>query len=338
MLRASRAPTSSWPWKWPSARVDGLPTSWSSAASRTTGRSAGAASTVRSVWSQRSSPGILFWGIPACAASSGTTTASSPVSCGRRRPTDGARRREQLLELGRDPLAGEMRGEPGVARGSRRGSPARSRTQGGGQPHGPDHSQRVLVESCVSGRRRPGGGAAAGRRARRRGPRASAPASIAARPHAIALTVKSRRPRSAATSTELDLMRPAVVGVLVVRRNVVTWYTSSSRRMATVPNGSRRRRREQLHQLFGKRVRREIPVRGAAPQQGVAQRAARRCSPRDRGGQVDHRPATTASGTIPASRSAAVSGSGTAPTSVPAEEQVVAPGLVPVVREVRREQ
>ena len=38
----------------------------------------GAASTVRSVWSQRSSPGTLFWGTPRCAASSGRDRREQP--------------------------------------------------------------------------------------------------------------------------------------------------------------------------------------------------------------------------------------------------------------------
>ena len=41
------------------------------------GRPPGAASTVRSVWSKRSSPSILFCGTPRCASSSGRTTARS---------------------------------------------------------------------------------------------------------------------------------------------------------------------------------------------------------------------------------------------------------------------
>ena len=63
--------------------------SWSRVASRTTGRVAGAASTARSVWSQRSSPGTLFWGIPRWAARSGEIARSRSVSLISRRPTDG---------------------------------------------------------------------------------------------------------------------------------------------------------------------------------------------------------------------------------------------------------
>ena len=51
--------------------VAGLPMSWSERGQAEARRSAAAASTVRSVWSQRSSPGILFWGMPRCAARSG---------------------------------------------------------------------------------------------------------------------------------------------------------------------------------------------------------------------------------------------------------------------------
>ena len=48
-----------------------------------------APSTDRSVWSHRSSPGTLFWGMPRWAASSGEIPASRPVSASRRRPIDG---------------------------------------------------------------------------------------------------------------------------------------------------------------------------------------------------------------------------------------------------------
>ena len=144
---ASSAPTASWRRKWPSAKVDGLPMSWTSAASRTTGRPAGAASTDRSVWSQRSSPSTLFCGTPRWAASASSIPASSPVSASSRSPIDGVSAAEQLVELGRDPLAREVPDQLGLRldAGQRRRldvEPERRR-----QPHGPDHPEGVLLEA-----------------------------------------------------------------------------------------------------------------------------------------------------------------------------------------------
>ena len=129
---ASSAPTASWPTKWPSANVAGLPMSWRSAATRASGRPSrapgAAASTVRQVWSQRSSPGTLAWGIPRWRASSGAMTARRPVSSASRRPVDGPLGREQPHELGEGPLAGDVGGQRRLGRDRRRASRARRRS------------------------------------------------------------------------------------------------------------------------------------------------------------------------------------------------------------------
>ena len=126
--------------------VAGLPRSWSSAASRTTGRPAGAASTVRSVWSKRSSPSTLFWGTPRCASSSGRTTARSPVVGHQSQPGRGPVRREQLPELRGDPLAGHVGGQRRVRANRLERRRLDRELEHGGEPDRADHPQRVLAE------------------------------------------------------------------------------------------------------------------------------------------------------------------------------------------------
>jgi len=76
-----------------------LPTSWSSAARRTSDAPGSTASTLASVWSHRSRPGTLFWAMPRWVASSGKRTSSSPVSAASRSATARGPAQKKLLEL-----------------------------------------------------------------------------------------------------------------------------------------------------------------------------------------------------------------------------------------------
>ena len=129
-------------------------------------RPAGAASTDRSVWSQRSSSGTLFWGIPRWAASSAEIAASTPVSLIRRSPTDGSGRGEQPVELGRDPLAGQVRdeararldpGERGRLDARSRASPRAGRPgpSAGRPPRSGPAGRRRRAGACASTSARP---------------------------------------------------------------------------------------------------------------------------------------------------------------------------------------
>ena len=194
---AISAPTVSWPRKCPSAAVAGLPTSWRSAASRTIGRSAGAASTARSVWSQRSSPATLFWATPRCAASSGEMRSSIPVSAASRRPTDG---RSAVISFSSSrAIRSPDRWRTSAAcsdRLERRGLDGEA--QRCGEADRTDHPERVLREPTDRDRRPREGGGPRDRPARRTGRPARPAASPGRRgpPQAIALIVKSRRERS----------------------------------------------------------------------------------------------------------------------------------------------
>ena len=102
-----------------------------------------APSTVLSVWSQRSSPGILSCGIPRWAARSGEM-ASSPVSAiAARRTDDGGEQSLQLVPI-RSP---DSRRTYRRCRGWRPAWPARSRSRARREPDGAHHAQRVLVEA-----------------------------------------------------------------------------------------------------------------------------------------------------------------------------------------------
>ncbi len=133
----------------PSANVAGLPMSWRRAAIRTTGRSARAASTVRTVWSQRSSPGTLFWGMPRWAASSGEIQPRQTGRLERSQPERRHRRGKEPVELGGDPLAREVLDElrPTAHRGE--GRRLDRELQGRGEARRPDHPQGILAEPRV---------------------------------------------------------------------------------------------------------------------------------------------------------------------------------------------
>ena len=120
--------------------------SWSRAVSRVTGRSAGAASTVRSVWSQRSSPGTLFWGTPRWAAELRREDGEQSGLLREPQPDRRSRRREELRELRADPLSREMGDERRVLadRGQRPGLDLELQRRG--QPDRAHHPQRVLAE------------------------------------------------------------------------------------------------------------------------------------------------------------------------------------------------
>ena len=211
--------------------------SWTRAAKRTIVRSSSGAglvarpaSTVRIVWSHRSSPGILFWATPRWAARSGAIASRTPLSARRRSPIDGRSARSSFVELHGDPLAGqvadERRGRLDRGEGPRLDRPA----ERGREPDGPDDPERILLEPLARLADRPD--------------RASDDVRLAAeridqawpRPRAIPGDVGSGAPgqgvhREVAPRQiglerrpELDPVRPPEVGVVVVapeRRDLV---------------------------------------------------------------------------------------------------------------------
>ena len=88
----------------------------------------------------------MFWGTPRCAASSGEIPAEQAGVGQQPQPDRRPVGREQLVELGRDPLAGQVadergpRPDPGQRRGLDRELERRR------EPDGPDHPERVLLE------------------------------------------------------------------------------------------------------------------------------------------------------------------------------------------------
>ncbi len=154
-----------------------------------------------SVWSQRSSPANLVLG-HARAAPRAPAGRRRAARCRRssRSPTDGRSAARSLAQLGRDPLAGEMRRERRAMRGSPARCRARSRTRASRRAGRRGASAARLPRSAslrlADGRRIRAGDVAGPsngslqRRRRRRG---------LARPQAIAFTVKSRRARSASS-------------------------------------------------------------------------------------------------------------------------------------------
>ena len=207
----------------PSANVAGLPMSWSERG-QPDDRPVGPAPRrrSRSVWSQRSSPAILFWATPRCAASSAEMAASSPVSASSRSPTDGRSARRAACRARRRSArpTGARRARP-VSRiaGQRRGLDRELERRG--EPDGADHPQRVLLEPGRAGRRPRAGRAPRRRRARRTDRRAPVQASPGGprRPRAPGHRVdREVAPREVDLDrvAELDPVRPPEVGVVVV--------------------------------------------------------------------------------------------------------------------------
>ena len=162
-----------------------------------------------------------------------------------RSPTDGRGAASSFSSSAAIRSPGQVGGERRVApdRRERRRLDRRSRASPRAGPRGPSAARpprtaaRIADRAQDAARRR-----RRARRTGRRGRRRRSPAGVA--PQAIALTVKSRRARSASSDVaELDPVRPPEVGVVVVgpeRRDLVL---VAAARTATVPNGSRRPRR-----------------------------------------------------------------------------------------------
>ncbi len=252
------------PMKWPSAKVAGLPMSWTSAASRTTGRATGAASTDRRVWSHRSSPATLFWGMPRCDASSGEMPASSPVSPSRRSPIDGRsaassfsssvaiRSPERWIdEIGLLPDPGQRRGlHPELERR--------------GQADRPDHPERVLLETeqGVADGAQDAGADVGETRVRIDEP--GRLRGLGARPpgHRVTGEVAARQVELDRVA-ELDPMRATEVGVVVVgaeRRDLEDLAVAADRHGPELVLVHRVRQERQ--DALGQGVRGQVPVRG----------------------------------------------------------------------------
>ena len=165
------APTESWPMKCPSALVSGLPQSCSRAAIASVwspGYRRAAASRVRIVCSQRSTPGPFCW---PSADLPGKQWKERRQQARLRQHAEASRRlrhRQHLAQLLADPLWRD--------RGGMRGSRAQGRQRGrfdlevelGRQPHGTQQAKGVLVEALGRDRRPREGPAPPGRRGHRR--------------------------------------------------------------------------------------------------------------------------------------------------------------------------
>ena len=249
--------------------------SWSRAASRTTGRSAATASTDRSVWSHRSSPAILFWGIPRWAARSGEIGASRPVSLSSRSPTDGSGAPSSLLELGRDPLAGQVGRPARPVPGSRPASPASTPN-----PSVADSRTARIIRSASSSNRARGSPTARRTRARASAEpvvRVDEPGRLArsgAPGHRVDGEVAAGQVELDGVA-ELDVVRSPEVGVVVVgaegrdveRRPVAPDADRAERVLVDRPG-------HELHDPLGQGVRGEIPVVRRPTEHDVAQRPA----------------------------------------------------------------
>ena len=205
---------------------------------------------------------------------------------------------------------------------------------------GPEHPQRVLLEPRARVADRAQRPRARRPRARRTGrPGAAACAGRPDAPQAIALTVKSRRARSASSDVaELDPVRPPEVGVVVVapeRRDLVASPSPRGRRPSRTR--SRRRRRGRAPHVCSGRA-------SVARSQSSPAPAERRCRAASRRRRTPRgRPPTASRGVADRGRDRAgdqvrsVAGAPAGVASVPAQEQVRPPGLVALVGEVRRE-
>ena len=189
-----------------------------------------------------------------------------------RRPLGG----QQLVELGRDPLAGEMPDQLGLRLDAGQRRRLDIEPERGCQPHGPDHPERVLLEALprlADGTQdvRPGIGRPVvrvhepGRTGRRRhgAPR-----------HRVAGQVATGEVGLDGVA-ELDAVRPPEVGVVVVgaeRRDLVQVVAMPDRHGPEPVLVDRAG--HELEDALGQRVGREVPVDGGPPQHGVAQRSA----------------------------------------------------------------
>ena len=282
---ASSAPTTSWPRKWPSAKVAGLPMSWSRAASRTMGRSRrrgvdGPQRVVPEVLARdlvlgdpalrgelrrdrREEPGVAQRAAarPTAPVAASSLSSSAPMRSPERCATSSARRLR-----------------------SRRASPGSiAEVEGRREPDGADHPQRVLVEPRARDRRRRAGAGPDVERAAERVDERCGRRRPVGPPHAMALTVKSRRARSSSiVVAELDPMRPAEVGVVVVGPE-----GRDLECLAVAADGHRAeavlvdRAGEQLDEPLGPGVGGEVPVGGRPIEQ--RRRAATRRPRRRRG-------------------------------------------------------
>ena len=151
------------------------------------------------------------------------------------------RREQQLAQLVAHPLGRDDRDALGHVDDRRARVGVDREPQLGGEPGGPHHAQRVVVERLPRVDRGAQHAGARGRRARRTGRRTSAPA----RRTAIALTVKSRRDRSPSrvspnATSRLARRRVVLVGAVrgdldddVLRRDA---RRPANRRAPIVPN------------------------------------------------------------------------------------------------------
>jgi len=211
--------------------------------------------------------------------------------------------------------------------------PPRSRSQASppGEPPGPFSGR--LRGICGPGRRRPEAAAGPGPRARREGRRTAIPHSACRPGHGV--TVKSRRARSSSIESPTRRCRVAVIRVrdVAAERGYLVLGVGMTHDHGPEPVLVQRAR-EQALDPFRRRVRRQVPIRGLAAEQRVAQAAAH-----DICGVPASRRVASNSPT-----GAGICGADAGPRPPPprpeisGKEEVRAPAPVAVVAEVRREE
>ena len=247
----------------------------------------------------------------------------------------GLRRDQELLQLRRDPLAGDVRGQSRVLADRGEGRRLDRELEDRGESHGPHHPQRVLGESrsrVADGTQRPPLDV--------RDPVERIDEAIL---HLVRLAPpgdgvhREVAPRQVEPDVvaELDPMRPPEIGVVMVgpeRRHLVgrRALADGDGPELVLVDGAR----EDGEQPIRAGVGREVPVLRRPAEQRIAHRAAHDVR------RVPVRPEALhqrGDGRGDRDRDGALGARHAPRLLVAAQEQVVAPGLVAVVREVGRE-
>ena len=267
----------------------------------------------------------------------------------RRSPTDGRGAARRRIELRADPLAREVVDERGVGadRVQRRGLDLDVERRR--EPHRPEHAQRVLAEPGAGVADRPQDAAARGRRRRRTGRRSRV--HRANRRPSAGRSVAARAPRDGVDREvpagevgpevvpELDPVRPPEVGVVVLgaeRRDLEHLAVAADRHRPerVLVDGAREQRRAAARDARRSRG----PSRWALGPGARRAATRRRRTRRGRCAWSWSRTARTVGGHDLGEARRGVAGRRPRVPSVPAEEEVAPPGLVPDVLEVGREQ
>ena len=227
------------------------------------------------MWSHRSSPGTLFWGMPALRGEVRRDRREQAGVAQQPEPDRRRRRAEQLVELGRDPLARQVRDQLGPCLDRRPASPPRPRSRAS-PPAGPRGPSGARPPRTGPAGRRPRGGSRPPRRhapsygstsaGRLAGPRAPG--------HRVDREVAARQVELDRVA-ELDPVRSPEVGVVVVgpeRRDLedLAVAADGDRPEPVLVDGAR----EELDEPLGRASEARSQSSGRRPRSDVAQRAA----------------------------------------------------------------